>query len=440
MSHSTLTTTPTDSSAAHTVAIPAPASTSSVSRAARRRSASIIPQPWVSNGAGYVVAPQLHLGEGAAARIFHLAHTEEPLQRDRAAELTGVSRATVNRNVISLLEAELLEEREDLTELGAIGRPALPVTVRTDQYAVLGIYIGRWTASVTLHDLRGKILGGKHLRQGLVTATAPGALLAALEEAALYVLGYRDQRTVLWAGVAVEASVTAEGIVTDSEAGWNDVAVGQHFATGLGLPVSLAPHVEAMSAAELWNTSAHDVAASTLYVYARETLGIGQVYNRQVHHSAAGSGTFGHLVAGPTTVLDPQGEGTVGSAVKDSAVVAAAQAAGLPIESVAELVALAEDGNSDAKTILRERAVVLGEAISSLVSLLNPTRVVLGGQAFTDSPETLSLVASIARQNAKGLDIRVTAARGRVQQQAAAAVAITAVANDPLQVVKTKQK
>ncbi|WQD13980.1 MAG: hypothetical protein U1U88_002437 [Lawsonella clevelandensis] len=87
---------------------------------------------------------------------------------------------------------------------------------------------------------------------------------------------------------------------------------------------------------------------------------------------------------------------------------------------------------------MRERAVVLGEAISSLVSLLNPTRVVLGGQAFTDSPETLSLVASIARQNAKGLDIRVTAARGRVQQQAAAAVAITAVANDPLQVMNKK--
>lgn len=440
MSYATITTPNTNSSAIHASTASAPTSPTPVSRAARRRSASIIPQPWVSTGAGYAVAPQLHLGEGAAARIFHLAHTEEPLQRDRAAELTGVSRATVNRNVISLLEAELLEEREDLTELGAIGRPALPVTVRTDKYAVLGIYIGRWTASVTLHDLRGRILGGKHLRQGLVTGTAPGALLTALEEAALYVLGYRDQRTVLWTGVAVEASVTAEGIVTDSAAGWNDVAVGQYFATGLGLPVSLSPHVEAMSAAELWNTSSHDVAASTLYVYARETLGIGQVYNGQVHHSAASSGTFGHLVAGPTTLLDPQGEGTVGSAVKDSAVVAAAQAAGLPVETVAELVALAEDGNSDAKTILRERAVVLGEAISSLVSLLNPTRVVLGGQAFTDSPETLSLVASIARQNAKGLDIRVTAARGRVQQQAAAAVAITAVANDPLQVINKKQK
>ena len=150
------------------------------------RSTSITPRPWVPASAGYIISPHLQLGEGTAARIFHLAHTEEPLQRDRAAALTGVSRATVNRSVISLLEAELLEEREDLTELGAVGRPALPVTVRTDTYAVLGIYIGRWTSSVTLHDLHGKILGGKYLHQGIATVEAPGSLLSDLEEAALY--------------------------------------------------------------------------------------------------------------------------------------------------------------------------------------------------------------------------------------------------------------
>lgn len=75
------------------------------------RSTSITPRPWVPASAGYIISPHLQLGEGTAARIFHLAHTEEPLQRDRAAALTGVSRATVNRSVISLLEAELLEER-----------------------------------------------------------------------------------------------------------------------------------------------------------------------------------------------------------------------------------------------------------------------------------------------------------------------------------------
>lgn len=404
------------------------------------RSTSITPRPWVPASAGYIISPHLQLGEGTAARIFHLAHTEEPLQRDRAAALTGVSRATVNRSVISFLEAELLEEREDLTELGAVGRPALPVTVRTDTYAVLGIYIGRWTSSVTLHDLHGKILGGKYLHQGIATVEAPGSLLSDLEEAALYVLGYRDNRTVIWAGVAAEAVVSDDGIVNDSSVGWHDIAVGQYFAAGLGLPISLASHVEAMSAAELWNTSVDDVASSTLYIYARETLGIGQTYNSQVHHSATGSGTFEHLTAGPTTLLDPTGEGTVGSAVKDSAIVAAARAAGIPVETVPQLVAIAGDSNSkaqtEAKTILRERAVVLGEAVSSLVGLFNPTRVVLGGQAFTDYPDTLNLIASLIHQNSTDVDIRVTAARERVQQQAAAAVAITAVAYDPLHAVE----
>ena len=127
--------------------------------------------------------------------------------------------------------------------MGAVGRPALPVTVRTDTYAVLGIYIGRWTSSVTLHDLHGKILGGKYLHQGIATVEAPGSLLSDLEEAALYVLGYRDNRTVIWAGVAAEAVVSDDGIVNDSSAGWHDIAVGQYFAADLGLPISLASHV-----------------------------------------------------------------------------------------------------------------------------------------------------------------------------------------------------
>lgn len=130
----------------------------------------------------------------------------------------------------------------------------------------------------------------------------------------------------------------------------------------------------------------------------------------------------------------------MGSAVKDSAIVAAARAAGIPVETVPQLVAIAGDSNSkaqtEAKTILRERAVVLGEAVSSLVGLFNPTRVVLGGQAFTDYPDTLNLIASLIHQNSTDVDIRVTAARERVQQQAAAAVAITAVAYDPLHAVE----
>ena len=52
----------------------------------------------------------------------------------------------------------------------------------------------------------------------------------------------------------------------------------------------------------------------------------------------------------------------------------------------------ARQGNEAARELLAERARVLGEAVALLRDMLNPDDLVVGGQAFTEYPEGMSLV------------------------------------------------
>ena len=72
--------------------------------------------------------------------------------------VTSLSIATVNRQVIALLDAGLLRERADLAVSGAIGRPRVPVEINHEPFVTLGIHVGARTTSIVATDLFGRTL------------------------------------------------------------------------------------------------------------------------------------------------------------------------------------------------------------------------------------------------------------------------------------------
>ncbi|ETB42590.1 hypothetical protein O975_05620, partial [Mycobacterium avium subsp. paratuberculosis 11-1786] len=105
-----------------------------------------------------IVPPALHIPESAAASVFRAVRLRGPVGRDVIANVTSLSIATVNRQVIALLEAGLLRERADLAVSGAIGRPRVPVEVNHEPFVTLGIHIGARTTSIVATDLFGRTL------------------------------------------------------------------------------------------------------------------------------------------------------------------------------------------------------------------------------------------------------------------------------------------
>ena len=393
-----------------------------------------------------ILPPALHISDSAAASVFRAVRLRGPVGRDVIAGVTSLSIATVNRQVIALLDAGLLRERADLTVSGAIGRPRVPVELNHEPFVTLGIHIGARTTSIVATDLFGRTLDTVETPTPLSPA---GPALASLAESATRYLRRWHRRRPLWVGVAIGGTVdSSTGHVDHPRLGWRQAPVGPVLADALGLPLSVASHVDAMAGAELLLGLRRFAPSSptSLYVYARETVGYALVIGGRVHCPASGPGTIAPLPA-ESELLG--GTGQLESTVSDEAVLAAARRLkilpGIPppapaartnvsTSAMTDLLRVARAGNRQAKDLLAERARVLGEAVALLRDLLNPDELVVGGQAFTEYPEAMEQVeaAFAARSILAPRDIRVTAFGNRVQEAGAGTVSLGGLYADPL--------
>lgn len=392
-----------------------------------------------------VVAPSLRIADTAVSSVFAAIRQHGPVARDVIASTSGLSIATVNRQVSALLEAELLRERPDLANAGAIGRPRIPVEVNHEPYLTLGLHIGARTTSIVASDLFGRTL------DAVETPTPTGSqssALASLAESGKRYLSRWHRRRPLWIGIAVGGVVdSAGGLVDHPRLGWAQAPVGPTLGHALGLPTSVASHVDAMAGAELLLATPQRRVPdfkpldrlSSLYVYARETVGFAQVIDGRVHTPASGPGTIAGL---PVQSELLGGAGTLEATVSDEAIVAAARKSGVlpasgPNSTISALLRVSRQADAQAaegRELLADRARVLGGALALLRDILNPDEVVVGGQAFTEYPEGLRQVRAAFTGDSllAGRDIRVTRFGNRVQESGAGVVSLSTLYADPL--------
>ncbi|MDZ7885301.1 MAG: ROK family protein [Mycobacterium sp.] len=391
-----------------------------------------------------IVAPSLKVADAAAASVFGAARGRGPIARDAIARVTGLSIATVNRQVTALLEAGVLRERADLAVSGAIGRPRVPVEVNHEPFLTLGLHIGARTTSIVAADLFGRTLD---VVETPTPRGAQGAALAALAGSARRYLSRWHRRRPLWVGVAAGGVVdSTSGYLDHARLGWTQAPVGPVLAEALGLPVSVASHVDAMAGAELLLAGRRPraQAGTSLYVYARETVGYALSIGGRVHSPSSGPGTIAAL---PVNSELLGGTGKLESTVSDEAVRNAARAQRIvpsegPASTLSAVLSAARGGHEGARGLLAERARVLGEAVALLRDMLNPDDLVVGGQAFTEYPEGMELVerAFAARTVLGSRDIRVTAFGNRVQEAGAGVVSLGGLYADPIAAMRRAQQ
>ena len=364
-----------------------------------------------------------------------------PVGRDVIADVTSLSIATVNRQVIALLDAGLLRERADLAVSGAIGRPRVPVEVNHEPFVTLGIHIGARTTSIVATDLFGRTLDTVETPTPRNRCRVPRWRRWPTAPAAT--CGAGTGGGPCGSGVAIGGTVdSATGQVDHPRLGWRQAPVGPVLADALGLPVSVASHVDAMAGAELLLGMRRFVPSSStsLYVYARETVGYALVIGGRVHSPASGPGTIANLPA-QSELLG--GSGQLESTVSDEAVLAAARrlrilpARGERFDgaTMTDLLRVARGGNQQAKELLAERARVLGEAVALLRDLLNPDELVVGGPGVhrvSRGDGDRSRPPSRRVRCCRPRDIRITAFGNRVQEAGAGIVSLAGLYADPL--------
>ncbi|MFI9413666.1 ROK family transcriptional regulator [Nocardia gamkensis] len=391
-----------------------------------------------------VVAPELRLADNPAAAVLRAA-TGGPVSRDNAARTTGLSIATVNRQVSALLAAGLLRERPDLTASGAVGRPRVPFEIDHDAYLTIGIHIGAAVTKIVAADLRGRILGGLAIAtpqtgQEFATTTVARSAKAFLQR--------WHRRKALWAGVAIGGRVDPlTGVVDHPKLEWRGAQVGSVLGEVLELPVSVAPHVEAMAGSELLlptgepKDQARLERGSSLFFYVRETAGVAVTLDGRVHTPSNGPGSIAHLPTGSDVECTCGRRGCLEVTVGDRSLHSRAVGRGIiPAHNgtagstIADLYRAAEAGSESARELLAERATILGHTVAMVRDMLNPDRVILGGQAFTGYRPAVAHVARAFNQGSTlpPTDIRISGFGGKVQEYAAVVTSLSVLYADPL--------
>ncbi|MFT4042118.1 MAG: ROK family transcriptional regulator [Gordonia sp. (in: high G+C Gram-positive bacteria)] len=363
-----------------------------------------------------VVPATLQLGSTPAAAVLHAVRGGAPITRDRLAEITSLSPATINRQVNALTTMGLIVERRDLVSPGVIGRPKSPITLDQDSLCVAGLHIGAQRALLAIADIGGRTL----YSHAVLTPTGPARGVIATLCGELRALADRfSGRRLLWGGAAVGGFVdTATGEVDHPILGWRRAPLGEIFAETLGVPVSISEHVQAMAAAELLLGQTRVDVGSGLFFYARETTGMALTLNGRVHIPSHGAGGIAHVrVDAPVICPGP-------ARLQD--VIGAASS-----RRAAERLGVAPDS----PIIVDERSRILGEVIAVFRDAINPDAIIVAGDAFSAHPRGLAPVqAAFDAASTAGRPLELMPSRFGVAapESAAIVVALSVIYADPV--------
>ncbi|MEU8523982.1 ROK family transcriptional regulator [Streptomyces sp. NPDC048629] len=355
------------------------------------------------SGGGAATGPHVLRRMNVAAVLAALREAEAATARvTELAAATGLSRPAVTRALTELRERGLV----DFAPAAPAGPPA-PQRGRPAQYArfraevghVAGVDIGPHKVLVLVADLAGRV------RAAHRAAVAPGAtgpelftavrtaLTAAAVEAGLDPSG-------LWAVAAGTPGIVdrdrGEVLLAPSIPGWAGLPAVGELRDWLRCPVLLDNDVNLAVLAERRLGPAADT-DNLVFVQWGERIGTGIVIGGRPYRGAsAAAGELGFVDLdgpgdGPAEPLRPDGMGPFERLVGAAAVHRLAVAAGAPVgegHDIAPLFAAAAAGDPHALAVVDEVADRFARGLATLLLILDPGRVVIGG-GVSQAGETL---------------------------------------------------
>lgn len=356
----------------------------------------------------------------AAARVIMQVRRGGVTMREDLVQSIGLSAATVSRAVSALTDARLLRQRPDIVRVGAVGRPTVPVQLDPDHFIVVGLHVGRVTTVISLADLNGRVIAKSvHATPASVDGfvVLVGAGVAAL-------LDDFPDRTVLSVGLV---------------APWGDLGlrpedVSASLGEMLGIDVATADHITAIAAAE-HTAGLQGADGTTVYVYARDTIGFAIAHDRDDRTVVTRALRLTHFPTGSKHTCRCRTVGCLEATASDEALGRRAHGGGITTHAdVGELYAAAAGGSARADEILRERASVLGRAAAFVRDMIDPDQIVLVGQGFTRYGPAREQVLESFRDSTTLPEIRVDFGQygADLQPVAASSVALGVVFTDPL--------
>ena len=218
--------------------------------------------------------------------------------------------------------------------------------------------------------------------EGLMAGGAEGQVWQADELHALADLLADVAPPVVGVGLSLPGSVDVDnGVSRDSPvmAGWDGVALAPYLAEVADAPFFVANDADVLARSEL--LGGPDTLRDALVVKASTGLGLGIIADGRViggHLGAAGEIGHTRLDAADGLPCRCGATGCLETLAGGWALVGR-MAPGREVGHVRDLVALALQGDAEARSLLRDSGRQLGEVLAVAINLLNPQAVVIGG-------------------------------------------------------------
>lgn len=323
-------------------------------------------------------------------------------------EATGLSRATIAQRLNALLAAGLVDETAQTAPSG--GRPSRILRLDRNFGVVLAADIGERHIRLAATDLEPTIVA--EVSGDIDIAEGPVAVLTWIAEQfhALLARVGRSVADVLGIGFSLPAPVDYNNgrVVGPSVmTGWDDFDIRGWLATRLNAPVFVENDVNLMTLSEVrrfWP----DV-SQLLFVKAGNGIGSGIVADGRIYRGAQGAaGDIGHIqLSGRGSPLCRCGKlGCVEARAAGWAIARDLRALGFEAREARDVLALVRANKPEAIRLVREAGRVLGEVAADVVSVLNPSVIVVGGTLSGANDHLLSGVRELVYQRCLPLATR----------------------------------
>ncbi len=341
---------------------------------------------------------------GSPGTLLELVRRGTGTTRSDLAELTGLARSTISQRVDGLITSGFLIESGEARSTG--GRPPRTLEFNESLGVVLAADIGATHSRFAVCNMNAEPLA--EIAVDMLVADGPEAVLSATEEvfdSLLEDTGWSapDVRAV---GIGVPGPVDfAAGRAEHPPImyGWHDYPIRDRIAARYRATALVDNDVNVMALGEYWDR--HPRVDDMLFVKVGTGIGSGLILGGRLHRGARGTaGDIGHIRVNDGSVVCSCGhrgclEGSAGGA----ALARQLSEKGIDAASARDVTALAISGNQEAIAAVREAGRLLGVALSSVVNMLNPAVIVVGGDLARTGQLLLGGVREIVYQRSTAL-------------------------------------
>ncbi|WP_426227454.1 ROK family protein [Pseudarthrobacter sp. DSP2-3-2b1] len=316
-----------------------------------------------------------------AGDLFQLLRDGKARTRADLALTTGLARSTVASRIDALLLSGLVGPAGEANSSG--GRPPSRFAFNPAARAVLAVDVGATHVIVAVTDLSGRVLAEQRLAQDV--AAGPEVVLDRVVEEGLAVSAKAGRTAGELAGIGIGLPgpvehATGRPVKPPIMPGWDGFDVVTYVQRSLPVPVLVDNDVNIMALGE---RAAHWPEHSNfLFIKVATGIGAGIIGNGELQRGANGTaGDLGHVRVprGDNVLCRCGNTGCLEALASGPAIAAELSRLGVPASKGSDVRRLVNEGNPLAVQALRQAGRDLGDVLATVVNLLNPSVIVLGG-------------------------------------------------------------